>query len=391
MYDILDGMKIVELSAFVAAPLAGLSLSQLGAEVIRVDPVGGGIDYQRWPLTDEGTSLYWTGLNKGKRSVTLNLKEKAEREKFLNLLASSGEDGGILLTNLTGPSWLDYEELRKIRPDLILVSLTGHYDGATAVDYTVNCAVGIPFATGEAKSDKPVNNMFPAWDAVAGMTLATGLLAAERHRCKTGEGQHVKLALSDVAYSMVSTLGYMGEAEILHRNRPAIGNHLYGAFGHNLPTRDRRQIMVIALTERHWRSLVNVTNTSQAMNEIAGATGYNLEEDSGRYAAREEILEVLRAWSVTKTLDEIGFLFDEARILWGPYQSFEQMLNDDPRASTQNPMFEEIDQPGVGRIRAAGSPLSFVGRQRKPLRPAPILGADTEAVLGEMSADRESL
>jgi 2-methylfumaryl-CoA isomerase len=391
MYDILEGMKIIELSAFVAAPLAGLTLTQLGAEVIRIDPVGGGIDYRRWPLNDEGTSLYWTGLNKGKRSVALNLKEKSEREKFLNLLASSGEDGGILLTNLTGPSWLDYQQLRKIRPDLIMVSLTGHYDGSTAVDYTVNCAVGIPFVTGEAKPDKPINNMFPAWDAVAGMTLATGLLAAERHRRKTGEGQHVTPALSDVAYSMVSNLGYLGEAEILHRNRPAIGNHIYGAFGHNLPTRDGRQLMVIALTQRHWLSLIDVTNTSHAMDEIASATGQKLDQDGGRYAAREDILEVLQTWSATKTLDEIGHLFDEARILWGPYQTFTQMVSDDPRASTLNPMFEEIDQPGVGRIRAAGSPLNFVGRTRKPIRPAAVIGADTDAVLREMSAEGKSL
>jgi 2-methylfumaryl-CoA isomerase len=391
MYDILEGMKIIELSAFIAAPLAGLTLSQLGAEVIRVDPVGGGIDYQRWPLTDEGTSLYWTGLNKGKRSVALNLKEKTEREKFLNLLASSGEDGGILLTNLTGPSWLDYQQLRKIRPDLIMVSLTGHYDGATAVDYTVNCAVGIPFATGEAKPDKPVNSMFPAWDAVAGMTLATGILAAERHRRKTGEGQHINLALSDVAYSMMSTLGIMGEAEILDRNRPAIGNHIYGAFGHNLPTRDGRQLMISAMTRRQWQSIVDATNTSQAMDEIASATGQNLDQDGGRYAAREEIIEVLQAWSANKTLDEIGHLFDEARVLWGPYQTFKQMVNDDPRASMLNPMFEEIDQPGVGRIRAAGSPLNFVGRPRKSIRPAAVVGADTDAVLSEMSADGEFL
>ena len=87
-----------------------------------------------------------------------------------------------MLTNLTGPNWLAYEELKKVRPDLILVSLTGHYDGSAAVDYTVNCAVGLPYATGNATPDAPVNHVLPAWDLVAGMTLATGLLAAERHR-----------------------------------------------------------------------------------------------------------------------------------------------------------------------------------------------------------------
>ena len=387
MYDILAGMKVIELSAFIAAPLAGLTLSQLGAEVIRIDPPGGGMDYKRWPLTDEGTSLYWTGLNKGKRSVCLDLKQEEEREVFKKLLASSGEDGGILLTNLTGPSWLQYDELCKVRPDLIMVSLTGHHDGATAVDYTVNSAVGIPFATGEATLDKPVNNMLPAWDAIAGMTLATGLLAAERHRNKTGEGQHVKLALSDVAYSLVSNLGITGEVEVLNRERPAIGNHLYGAFGHNLPTSDDRQLMVIVLTNRHWNSLLEVTQTHDEMQRIAEETGQDLNEDAGRYAAREEILSVLKAWSCNKTLKETGILFDAHKILWGPYQTFSQMMKEDPRASTFNPMMQEINQPGVGRLRAAGSPLDFSALSRSCVKPAPEMGRDTQTVLDEISND----
>lgn len=385
MYDILSGMKIVELSAFVAAPLAGLALAQLGAEVIRVDPVGGGIDYKRWPLSNDGTSLYWTGLNKGKRSVALDLKQEANRESFRNILKQSGEDGGILLTNLTGPEWLSYEELRKVRPDLILVSLTGHNDGSAAVDYTVNCAVGIPFATGNATSDQPVNSVLPAWDAVAGMTLATGILAAERHRRITGEGQHVTLALSDVAYAMASNLGYAGEAEVLKRDRPAIGNHLYGTFGHNLPTKDNRQLMAIALTRRHWQALVEVTGTADAMAKIQHDTGQDLLEEGGRYEARKEILAALEKWSLTRTLDEIASLFDAAKILWGPYQTFRQMVEDDPRASTDNPMFEEIDQPGVGKLRACGSPLNFVGSQRLKVRPASPVGADTQNVLDELN------
>ncbi len=384
MYDILDGLKVVELSAFVAVPLAGLTLSQLGAEVIRVDPVGGGIDYKRWPLTKDGTSLYWAGLNKGKRTVALDLKEESGQEIFRNILKSSGSDGGILLTNLTGPAWLSYDELRKVRPDLIMVSLTGHNDGSAAVDYTVNCAVGIPFATGNASSDQPVNSVFPAWDAVAGMTLATGILAAERHRRKTGEGQHVTLSLSDVAYAMVSNLGYMGEAEILKRDRPAIGNHIYGAFGHNLPTRDGRQLMVIALTKRHWRALVTVTKTAEAMATIQSNTGHNLDTDEGRYEARDEILATLQIWSKTLQLSEIAKQFDAAKILWGPYQTFQQMVRNDPRASTDNPLFEEIEQPGIGKLRAAGSPLTFAGKERLKVRPASPVGSDTKAVLDEL-------
>ncbi len=384
MYDVLSGMRILELSAFIAAPLAGLTLSQLGADVIRVDPEGGGMDYKRWPLSDDGTSLYWAGLNKGKRSVALDLKHENGRDTFRDILSAPGEDGGILLTNLTGPAWLSYDELRKVRPNLIMVSLTGHNDGNAAVDYTVNCAVGIPMATGYATPDKPVNNMLPAWDAIAGMTLAMAILAAERHRRKTGEGQHVTLALSDVAYALVSNLGYASEAEAIARDRPAIGNHMYGALGHNLPTKDDRQVMFVVLTERHWQALMKVTNTADAMAEIANKRDLDLNSDSGRYEARDDIVVELTKWSKTQTLAEVGPVFDEARLLWGPYQTFQQMVHEDPRATLENPMFDQIDQDGVGRVRASGSPLNFIGKDRQKVRPASRVGADTEAVLNDV-------
>jgi len=356
-----------------------------GVQTCALPIYGGGIDYNRWPLTDNGTSLFWTGLNKGKKSVTLDLKDEQDQQVFRELLSASGDDGGILLTNLTGPSWLTYGKLRVDRPDLIMVTLMGHHDGSTAVDYTVNSAVGVPFATGHATPDNPVNNMLPAWDAIAGMTLATAILVAERHRSRTGEGQHVTLALSDVAYSLVSNLGLMGEAEILKRDRPALGNHLYGAFGHNLATSDGRQVMVIALTTRQWRSLVEATNTAELMAEISHSVGQKLEEDSGRFAAREAILAVLQSWADTRTLAEIATIFDRGNILWGPYQTFQQMVANDPRASVANPMFETISQPGVGTMRAAGSPLNFLGRDRKQVRSAPVIGADNELILGKLN------
>jgi 2-methylfumaryl-CoA isomerase len=106
----LDGLTVLEVSSFVAAPLGGLTLAQLGADVIRIDPVGGGPDLGRWPLAPSGTSLYWTGLNKGKRSVTLNLRDAEGRRLFRDLLAASGPGGGIVLTN-AGQDWLAYPSL----------------------------------------------------------------------------------------------------------------------------------------------------------------------------------------------------------------------------------------------------------------------------------------
>src|SRR5262245_50799966 len=131
----LAGLRVVEVSAFVAAPLAGATLAALGADVIRVDPPGGGIDIDRWPLHGD-LSLYRAGLNQGKRLIELDLRQKEDQEKLGKLLAESGPNGGILLTNLPVVEWNSYEHLVRYRNDLIMLVITGNRDGTPAVDYT---------------------------------------------------------------------------------------------------------------------------------------------------------------------------------------------------------------------------------------------------------------
>src|ERR1700759_1939200 len=114
----LAGLRIIEVSSFVAAPLAGMTLAQLGAEVIRIDPLGGAPDTTRWPLAPNGGSLYWAGLDKGKRSVGRDLRPPEGQRAVLDLVPGSGADGGIVLTN-AGYPWLSYEALRAARTDLI--------------------------------------------------------------------------------------------------------------------------------------------------------------------------------------------------------------------------------------------------------------------------------
>lgn len=112
---ILAGMRIVELSAFVAAPLGGATLAALGADVIRVDPPGGGIDIDRWPLHGD-RSLYWAGLNQGKRSVAIDTRTEAGQAQVAGLIAAPGDGGGILLTNLPVRGWTRTKSFRSCAP-----------------------------------------------------------------------------------------------------------------------------------------------------------------------------------------------------------------------------------------------------------------------------------
>ena len=146
-FDLLGGLRVVESSAVIAAPLAGMTLAQFGADVIRIDMIGGGIDYARLPVMPEGRSLYWTGLNKGKRSIAIDIRRPEGRELVRALATAPGDNGGVLLTNI-GVPWLSHASLSAERPDLITCTIEGNPDGSTAVDYTVNCATGLPSMTG---------------------------------------------------------------------------------------------------------------------------------------------------------------------------------------------------------------------------------------------------
>jgi 2-methylfumaryl-CoA isomerase len=383
MKGLLHDLRIVEISAFVAAPLGGMTMAQMGADVIRVDPIGGGVDFRRWPVTKEGASLYWAGLNKAKRSLALALDKPEGREIARALIAAPGPGAGILLTNLPPLRGLDFVTLKAERGDVIVLRLVGNRDGSAAVDYTVNAASGFPLVTG-AGGGMPVNHVLPAWDIAAGLYLATGLLAAERHRARTGEGQEAVAALSDVMLATVGNLGYIGDVQVNRHARPAIGNDLYGSFGRDFATADGRRVMIIALTPRQWRALGQATGLAERLAMIGTMMEVDLDTEAGRYEAREAIAALVGRWCAGHSLDEIRQAFLGTGVLWGQFQDFDQLVRDDPRCSVANPLFAEVEQPGIGHYLMPGLPLDFAAAPRLPPRPAPVLGEHTDLVLAEV-------
>jgi 2-methylfumaryl-CoA isomerase len=382
MNGLLQDLRIVELSAFVAAPLGGMTMAQMGADVIRIDPLGGGIDYGRWPVTRTGASLYWAGLNKAKRSLALALDKPEGRDIARSVIAAPGAGSGIVLTNLLPSRGLDFATLKAARNDLIMLRLTGNRDGSAAVDYTVNAASGFPLVTGQGGA--PVNHVLPAWDIAAGLYLAAGLLAAERHRLRSGKGQEVVAALSDVMLATLGHLGYLGDVQINGTARPAIGNDLYGSFGRDFATADGRRVMIIALTRRQWRAIGDATGLGDQLAMIGPMMDVDLDTEAGRYEARDAIGAVLARWCASRTLSEIGQAFTGAGVLWGHFQDFLQLVHNDPRCSEANPLFALVDQPGIGRYMMPGLPMDFSAEPRRPPRPAPLLGEHTDAVLAEV-------
>ncbi|MCW2895631.1 MAG: L-carnitine dehydratase/bile acid-inducible protein [Actinomycetia bacterium] len=375
----LAGLRIIEVSSFVAAPLGGMTLAQLGAEVIRIDPLGGAPDTTRWPLAPNGGSLYWAGLNKGKRSVTVDLRSPDGQRAVADLVASSGPDGGIVLTN-AGYPWLSYDALKDTRPDLIHLQVTGRHDGSPAVDYTVNAGIGFPLATGDEGTTGPVNHVLPAWDVSCGLYAAVGILAAERHRRRTGAGRAITLALADVALAVTGHLGFLAEGRLSGAGRPRIGNHLYGGFARDFRTRSGDSVMVVTLTARHYADLARVTGRAEALAAVEQALGADFTLDRDRYTHREVIAALIAPWFAGHPTDEVTSALAGTSVLWERYRTFAGLAAD-PKALA-NPMVSLIDQPGIGAILATGGPLAQPGTPQTPV-PAPVLGADTDAVLRE--------
>ncbi|HYW30862.1 MAG TPA: CoA transferase, partial [Gemmatimonas sp.] len=359
MTGILAGMRIIEGSAFVAAPLGGMTLAQLGADVIRFDPIGGGLDYRRWPVTRDGTSLFWAGLNKGKRSIAVDIKSPRGQELLTALIALPGRDAGMFSTNFPARGWLSYESLRAEREDLIMAHLVGRRDGGSEVDYTVNPALGFPVLTGRPADDSPVNHVLPAWDAIAGNMLAVALLAAERHRSRNGSGQLVTLALKDVGLAMLGHLGMIAEVAVNDVDRARYGNDLYGAFGRDFATGDGRRVMVVGLTDMQWRTLCATTGISGDVAALERTLGLDLAQEGNRFVARDAIAGLLAPWFAARPYADVSAALDAGRVTWGPYRTVREAMALDPDLSPANPMFSTIEHPGIGRYLAPGSPLAF--------------------------------
>lgn len=372
----LAGVRIVEISSFVAVPLAGMTLAQLGAEVTRVDPIGGAADYRRWPVTGDGESIYWAGLNKGKRSVAADVRSDEGRDVIKRLIASSG----VLITNVAGREWHSFDTLKELRPDLIHVEVSGRADGGTGVDYTVNAGIGFPLVTGPAELATPVNHVLPAWDVACGLYTALAVVTALRHRDATGQGQRIGIPLENVALATAGNLGFFTEVMVNGTARERIGNSVYGQYGQDFVSSDGVSFMVVALTGRHFGDLTELTGTTKAVAALADTLGADFSDEGQRFVHRDALSGLFAEWFNAHTADEIGAALSATSVLWERYRTFAEATTEDK--VTANPLFTSLDQPRIGTYLAPGLPIS-IGGQYPPAVASPALGDDTVAVLSE--------
>lgn len=381
MYQLLSGLTVIEASSFVASPTAGLYLAQMGATVIRIDQIGGGPDFRRWPKGPSGFSLYWENLNRAKKSIAIDLSRPEGRELMQRLAASSGQ----FITNFPVDGFLAHDRLAALNPDLVTVRVMGQADGGPALDYTVNAAVGIPGMTGPAElGDAPVNHVLPAWDLLSGAYAAFAMLAAIQHRTATGQGQEVRIPLADVAIGTVANMGMLAEAIQGGQDRPRMGNTVYGAFGRDFMTRDGGRIMLLAITPRQWTGMVEVLDMGMEIAAIERARGVSFARDEGvRYDHRDALFPLVEARVRTWDRAPLEAALASKGCCFGGYATMTQAAND-PALVTANPMFGRTDNPSGLDYPAPGPFASLPAQARAEPRRAPRLGEHSREVLARL-------
>ncbi len=377
MYNLLSGLSVIEASSFVASPTAGLYCAQFGAEVIRVDQIGGGPDFHRWPVTAGNDSLYWENLNRAKKSVALDLRRVEGRELLQQLVVETGQ----FITNFPVDGFLAHEPLAARRADLVTVRIMGWADGSPALDYTVNNSVGYPMLTGTGP--EPVNHVLPAWDLLTGAYAAFALLAALQRRNATGEGVEIRVPLSDVAIGTVANLG--GIAEVLYsgENRPRLANAVYGLFGRDFMARDSQRTMIVIVTPVQWSNLLEVLDLSNAVAAVEARRGVSFATDDGlRFLHRDALFPLFEQAIAARDHAALAALLDAKGIVHSRYRTMLDAANDRLLVA-DNPIFGTVENPSGAHYPAAGAFATIPQVDRQQPLPAPRNGEHSEQVLAD--------
>lgn len=384
MYQLLNGLSIVEVSSFVASPTAGLYCAQMGAEVIRIDDSRGGLDYKRYMMTREGRSLSWENLNRAKKSVALDLQSAEGRELAVQLAQKTGQ----VITNLPLESFMAHERIAAGRPDLVSVRIMGWHDGRQAMDFTVNAASGYPLMTGpeewEPKDAPPVNQILPAWDFITGAYCAFALLAGLRHRDATGQGSELRVPLGDVAIGTAFNAG--AAPEMLYRggDRERIGNAIWGAFGRDFRSRDGHRFMVAALTPKQWKATVEAFDLAEAVAALEAELGVSfLASDHWRFVHRHRLFDLFQQAAEGFDYADLSQRMTRAGATFERYRTMHEMARD-PDLVTSNPLFGPSPaNPSGFEYPAPRSFANIPDREAGDPMPAPYLGQHSEEVLAE--------
>ena len=384
----LEGIKVLDLTHMLAGPYAGMVLADLGADVVKVEPLGTG-EMTRGLLSDDpnnsfkGFGAYFLTLNRNKKSVSLDLKHVQGLQVFYDLVKSTD----VVLNNFSAgvvkKLKIDYDHLCKINSKIITCSITGFgetgkHSSRPAYDQIVQAYSGGMSITGSDAST-PTRAGIPIGDLGSGLFSVIGMLSALLSREKTGKGQHLDLSLLDV---QISLLTYMATMQTLSGVNPEpIGNAHFVHVPYNSFTTKNGFVVIAVITDAFWQELLNIVDIDNLRKE-------EFQSSTGRLQNQQFIESELNKKLSTETSEHWINALNSAKVPCAPINSFSQALSDE-QVIHRN-MVVEVEHPDGGKVKMPGNPIKLSYTDEDSFSPPPHLGQHTKETLIEWCNYSES-
>ena len=373
----LKGIRVLEMSQIMAGPTCGLLLADLGAEVIKVEKTTGGDDTRRFlPPDINGEAAAFMMMNRNKKGIALNLKDKDGIKIFMSLVKNSD----VVLENFRKGTLeklgIGYDVISKINPKIILCEISGYgrtgpYADKGGFDLVAQGMSGLMSITGESKDKPPMKVGAPITDITAGLLATSGILAALVHRNKTGEGQKVDTSLFEAGivhtYWQSAIAGATGESP-----GPLGSAHPLTAPYQAFKTKDK-WITVGASNQNTWLMLLKAIDRMDLQENEMFSSNFNRKENI------KQLVEILNSELVKKTSKEWLKIFDDNGLPCGPINSINEMFVD-PQ-TIEREMIIDVDNKKAGKSKAIGMPIKFSKSKTEKSKGAPNLGEHTKEIM----------
>ena len=377
----LDGIRVLDIATFVAAPFCGTIMGEFGAEVIKIEQPGEGDSLRRFgTMTEAGDTLVWLSEARNKKSVTLDLRKPEGADLFRQLVAKSD----VVLENFrpgTMEKWgLGFEALSQINPRLIMLQVsaygqTGPMSDKPGFARIAHAFSGLAYLAGEPGRPPVVPGSTSLADYMSGLFGAVGVLMALRHAERTGEGQSIDVALYESIFRVLDELAPAYDKFGYQRER--MGPDTVNVVPHShYETRDGSWVALACSNERMWERLC------KAMGRPALATDPRYASTRQREAHRAEVNQIVADWARSLTIDDLLAACDAHDAPASKLLNISDIFENPQYAAREN--LRTIDDPRVGRI-VVPAPLPRMSRTPSELRTAgPELGSANAEILGEL-------
>ena len=381
MEKALQGIRVLDFSNFKAGPTCGQVLADMGAEVIRVEMPRGGFDRELPPFGPNGQSFYLAYTCRNKRGITLDLRKEKGKEIQKKLIKQSD----VIIENL-GPVEnkklrLDYQSLKKIKRNIIVVSISaygqyGPQSNRTGFDGIAQAASGLMWVTGFPEENRPLKLGVSFVDTATGFYGALGVLLALYYRQKTDRGQLIDISLLDVALSFTESI--IGEYKVAGQVRPQVGNAAVLAAPYDTFKAKDGWVFIGAVTQNQWETLCKITGRE----ELSRDPKFQTMRDRVRPESRQFFVEWLGEWAAEKTVEQLVSQLNEAGVPCWRVNTIPEVVSE-PQIQARD-MIVQLDHPGVGKVPLIGIPIKLSETPGEIKTPAPEVGQHNEEVYRDL-------